>query len=131
MRREGVLRLLEPGEGGGVVGQVADVHLAHAGPRVDHRLEGGLLEVGRALDRGDEVGDEVGAALVLVLDLRPLGVDGLPERDEVVVGAHDHPAHDEGDDDQHTEAPEPFHHGTPPAFGRSVDGPLRRGRRAA
>ncbi len=73
--------------------------LAHLAARLDHLGERRLLEVGRPLDRGDEVGDEVGPALVDVLHLRPLALDGLLGPHEAVVDTHE--VHPEDQDHHH------------------------------
>ena len=62
------------------------LHGAHqTAARARHLAKDGELLIREALHRLHEVRDQVGAALVLVLDLRPLGVDGLAEADEVVL----------------------------------------------
>ena len=55
------------------------------GARLDDVGQGRLLEIGGAGNGLDQVGDQVGAALVLVLDLGPLGVDPLFQTDELIV----------------------------------------------
>ena len=50
-----------------------------------------------ALDRVDQVGDQVVPALELDFDLRPGFLGPVPRRDEPVVG-EDQPEHDENDD---------------------------------
>ena len=59
--------------------QGAGIHLDRRclGPRLNHRCQGGLLLLGRALDRFHQVGDQVGAPLVLILHLRPGRLDLL------------------------------------------------------
>ena len=81
-----------------------DLDLADLGPGLGHGRERVLLEGGRALDRLDEVGDEVGPPLVVVLDLAPLGLDLLVEADERVVDAGDVDDADQGDDEDDSEA---------------------------
>src|SRR6266478_4414727 len=68
--------------------------------RLRHLLEHGALLGGEALDRLDEVRDEVGAALVDVLDLRPLLVDELLAAHQLVVDP-DAPPQTTDDDDAH------------------------------
>src|ERR1700687_1616939 len=68
-----VLGLLELLEGGRVIEELRRrLDAAGTGARPGHLFEDGFLLGGEALDRLDEVGDEVGAALVDVLDLGPL-----------------------------------------------------------
>src|SRR6185369_14796243 len=73
--------------------------LGRARPGLDHLLEHGALLGREALHRLDQVRNEVGAALVDVLHLRPLLVDALLGLDELVVDPDppDEEA-DEGDD---------------------------------
>ncbi len=61
-----LLQLLRIVEGIGI-----DLDRGRPGPRLDHRGEGFLLLAREALDRFDQVGNQVGAPLVLVLYLRP------------------------------------------------------------
>ncbi len=65
---------------------------------------------GVALDRLDEVRDQVGATLELHRDVAPRLVDAHVELDEAVVGRPqvDPDDHSEGDDDQ--DRNEPFPH---------------------
>jgi len=57
--------------------------------------------VGReAFYGGDEIGNEVGAALELDVNLRPVGFDLLVERDHLVFAADVHAAENGGDDDE-------------------------------
>src|SRR3546814_11811323 len=66
---EGALILLEALEGLGVGKDVGrDLRLRRPRPRLDHLGQGLLLVGGIAFHHLDQVGDEVGAALVLVLD---------------------------------------------------------------
>ncbi len=58
---------------------------------------GVLLEGGRAFDRLDEVGDEIGPPLVGVLDLAPLGLGLLIEADQGIV----YPGDVDGSDEEH------------------------------
>ncbi len=102
------LGFFKRGEGGGVGRRAGggQLHAADGGAGGDDLGEGGLLEVGGAGDGVDEVGDQVGAALVHVLHLRPRGVGALLEGDEAVEDAADPEAeddrqqHEEPDDDQ-------------------------------
>ncbi len=82
--------------------------------RLHDAFEGALLVRGVALDRLDQVGDEVVAPLELHADLRPRGVDAVAQLDEPVV-ARDEPDHehqDDGDDD------DPDDHDWAPALAR-------------
>ncbi len=82
------LRGLELLEGLGVVDQLRrGLDAGGLGAGLDHLGQGLLLEVGLALDGADDVGDQVGAALVLVQHLRPRGLDLLVQALEVVVAA--------------------------------------------
>src|SRR4051812_33943359 len=58
-----------------------------------------LLEVRRALHGLYEIGDQIEAALVIVLNLRPLCVDGLVELDDVVAHSDEPEADDDGEKD--------------------------------
>jgi hypothetical protein len=86
---EGALGFFELLELGGVGGGVVELDFADGGAGFGDFGEGGFFEVGGAFDGFDEIGDEVGAALVDVLDLGPLGVDGFLGGDEAVVAGHD------------------------------------------
>ena len=66
-------------------------------PRVGDRFEGAALVPDVALDRLDQVRDQVVAALELDVDLRPGFLGAISERDEAVVG-EDEPKDDEDDD---------------------------------
>lgn len=55
----------------------------------DDSVEGFLLVRGVALDRLDQVGNEVVAALQLRVDVLPRVVDAVAQRDEVIVNAGD------------------------------------------
>ena len=82
-----------------------DLDLADLGPGLGDGREGVRFEGGRALDGLDQVGDEVGPALVGVLDLAPLGLGLLIEADERVVDARDvDGADEEHDEDDHQAA---------------------------
>ena len=75
---------------------------------------------GIAFDRGDEVGDQVGAALVLRLNLGPLGLHlFVLRRDGVVTAGAQAQRHG---DDQKQAAPgfEQRHSGCPPSVGRQA-----------
>ena len=75
-----VLRFLELFEFFRVVQRARiDLDRSGLGPRLNHRCEGGLFLFGRPLDRLDQIGDQVGAALILVLHLRPCRLDLLIE----------------------------------------------------
>jgi hypothetical protein len=64
-----------------------DLHLCGLGAGLDYRGENVLLLLRVALHGGDQVGDEVGAALVLVLDVAPAGFGLLLECRDCVVAA--------------------------------------------
>src|SRR5260221_2863298 len=70
-----------------VEGVGRDVHRGGAGARLRDADEHVLFLRGIALHRGDEVGNEVGAALVLVQHLRPRGLHLLILALELVVSA--------------------------------------------
>ena len=71
-------------------GLLLDVARALRGrARLGHLLEGRALVRGIALDRLDEVGDEVAAPLQLDIHLRPAVVHAVAEPDQPVVGEHD------------------------------------------
>ncbi|MPM40097.1 hypothetical protein SDC9_86735 [bioreactor metagenome] len=85
---EFALGLLELVERLGVVHQIGrGLDGGGLGARLDHLGEGLLLEVGLALHRGDDVGHQIGAALVLVEHLAPGGLGLLVQRLELVVAA--------------------------------------------
>src|SRR2546428_561161 len=110
--RELVLSGLEPLERLGIaegLGRELDGAGARARPR--HLLQDRPLLSREALHGLDEVRDEVGAALVDVLHLRPLLVDVLLGHDELVVDGH-RPGEDaDDDDDDHREGDqEATHH---------------------
>jgi hypothetical protein len=100
---ESALGFFELFELGGVGGGVVELDLADGGAGFGDFGEGGFFEVGGAFDGFDEVGDEVGAALVDVLDLGPLGVDGFLGGDEAVVAAHDGESENDEDADDDEE----------------------------
>jgi len=60
----------------------------------------GFFVGGKAFNGGDEIGDQIGAALELDVDLSPVGFDLLVERDHLVFAADVHAAEDGGDDDE-------------------------------
>ena len=84
------------GIGGGLV--LVDVHSAHGGTGIGDLNDGRLLEVCGSLHGLHEIGDQVGAALVDVLNVGPRLVDGLGASDQTVVAA------DGGEDDQDKDA---------------------------
>ena len=69
----------------------------------DDRFERRLLVGGVALDRLDQVRDQVVPALELHADLRPRVVDPVPQPDEAVVPGdeHEHDQDDDHDDDDY------------------------------
>ena len=54
-------------------------------PRLDHRCQRPLFITGVALDRLDNVGDQIVPALELNVDIAPRAVTPHPQRNEVVV----------------------------------------------
>src|SRR5258708_5613353 len=85
--RHGVL-VIRQLRGGARLARRHDLHLADSRTRLDDSLQGRLLEVGGALYRMHEVGDQVKAALILALNLRPLLVDRLVEADQAIAHSH-------------------------------------------
>jgi len=101
-RRQPVLRLLEALERRRILGDLLGRlrrDLADARARFGHRGQRRLLEVGRALDGLDEIGDQVGAALVNVLDLGPLPLHRLVQMYQPVVAADRPQPQQRGQDD--------------------------------
>ena len=64
----------------------------------DNGLEGLFLVLGVALDRFDQICDQVAAALELRVDVLPSVIDAIAQRNEVIVDA-DYRANDSDDDD--------------------------------
>ena len=83
LRRLELLELIGIGEIGGI-----DLHLGRRGARLDHGGQDVLFLFGIALHRGDQIGDEVGTPLILVLHLRPFCLGGLGEGGNGIVTAH-------------------------------------------
>jgi len=87
----------QPGEGAGELvlgrfkllelGGITDLQAAYAGSGIGHRLEGLLLVAGVALDGGHQIGDQIGAALILVFDLAPACLDLLIQGRNIVHAA--------------------------------------------
>jgi hypothetical protein len=71
---------------------------------LDDLRERFLLEVGRALHRLHEVRDQVGPALIDVLDLGPASTDGLVGCVQPVVGPSRHAPDDENTDEDEDNA---------------------------
>ena len=67
--------------------------------------ERGFFEVRRAGDGRDEIGHQVGPALINVLHLRPLAVDALRQLDQMVIAAARNGDDDQRGDAQHHEHP--------------------------
>ena len=108
------LGLLELREFGGVGrgGVGVDAGVFGLGAGFGNVFERGFFEVGSALDGLDEVGNEVQPALVDVLDLGPLAIDGLGEAGEAVVAANDGEDEDQDEEDDGAETAENwFFHG--------------------
>src|ERR671934_155255 len=77
--------------------------LLRGGARLRYLLEGAALVGGVALDRLDEVRDQVVAAPQLDVDLRPRVLGAVPQPDELVVHPDDDQEQqdDDRDDDDH------------------------------
>src|ERR1700693_5982517 len=108
-----------------------DLRPSDGGPRLRHGFERGLLELRGSLDSRDEVGHEVVAPLVLVLDLGPLLVDLLTERDQLVVSPRERDPHDHDDNDKDHETPQTDLPHSAPSLRWSRDSTGGRGRSAA
>lgn len=104
-RADLALSLLVGGERLG--GQLIDREIDRRGLRtgLGHTLEGLRLVGGIALDRIDQIGDQVRTTLVLRLNVRPRRINGLLLRNEPVVRAEDEDRDDDDDGD-----PDPFFH---------------------
>ena len=87
---------LEDSLGGGGLGR--PLRARRGGARLGDGLEGAALVRRIALDRLDEVRDQVVAPLELHLDLGPRVVDAVALLDEAVV-ERDHVDHEQDDDD--------------------------------
>src|SRR6476659_1193349 len=85
-------------------GRRVDLRAPDRSAGVHDRLERALLEVHGALDRGDEVGDQVRPALVGVLDVSPLSVHRLARRNQAVIGARHRNTDDHREDDDQRDA---------------------------
>ena len=72
---------------GSQVGRI-QIDGGRVGTGLDHLCQGFLLKVGIALHGGNQIGDEIGSALVGALDLAPLAFDAFIQGDKTVVGAH-------------------------------------------
>ena len=114
---EGALGLFEflelGGIGGGLVG--VDLDLADAGAGLGDFGEGRFLEVGGTGDGLDEIGDEIGATLVLIFHFGPTGIDAGLAADELVVavgpeGADDDRENDDTEDGNAETAEDVFSH---------------------
>ena len=84
--------------GGDFVGWGLRVHVLRAG--FGDIVEDGLFMRGEALDCGDEIGDQVGAALQDYVHLRPVGFYRFVEADHLVAAAGVDAADDEREDDE-------------------------------
>lgn len=104
-RADLALSLLVGGERLG--GQLIDREIDRRGLRtgLGHTLKGLRLVGGIALDRIDQIGDQVRTTLVLRLNVRPRRINGLLLRNEPVVRAEDEDRDDDDDGD-----PDPFFH---------------------
>jgi len=99
-RRQLILRVAELIDGGGIVRRGVALHLPDLRARLGDGRERILFELRRALDGLDQVGHQVGAPLVDVLDLGPLRLYRLIQGDELVVAAHPPETHDSGQDEE-------------------------------
>ena len=89
------------------------LHLSHRRPGRGDFRERGFLEIGRAGNGRDQIGDEIGPALIDVLHLRPLAVHRLRQSDQVIVTAARHRnqnQHQKAEHRQHTENNGKFFH---------------------
>jgi hypothetical protein len=89
---------IELSVGGDFVGR--SLRVEQSGPGFCDLAIDGFFVSGKTFDGGDEVGDQVGAALELDVNLGPIGFDLLVERDHLIFAAHVHAAEDGGDDDE-------------------------------
>src|SRR4029077_4179518 len=78
--------------------------LPDRGACIDNIGQGRLLEICRTLHRLDEIGDQIGATLVNILHLRPLGVHRLRKRNQRVVLTYHREGQDKSEQDEYTEA---------------------------
>ena len=101
--REFTLRLLESRHlfGCGLAG--IDGYLRGLGAGSDHTFEGFAFVLGIALDGGDEVWDEVGAALIGALQVAPRAGDGFVLLHKAVVLRHRAAAQGEEEEDDSDE----------------------------
>ena len=97
-REESADGAVELAVGGDFVGRSLGVEQGGASFR-DFAVDGFFVS-GEAFDSGDEIRDEVGTALELDVNLRPVGFDLLVERDHLILAADIHAAADGGDDDE-------------------------------
>jgi hypothetical protein len=81
------------------------------GAGLGHRLEDPALVRGVALDRLDQVRDEVGTTLELHRDVAPRLVDTHVQRDERVVRCPEVDSDDRDEHDDDDDRNEPFHCG--------------------
>ena len=99
-------RRAQGGLGAGLLRRGVAVGRDRGAARPGHVLEGLLLVLCVALDRLDQVRDQVVAALQRGLDLGPAVVDGVPPGDHAVVDQQrrQRQQHDEADHDHESEA---------------------------
>jgi len=86
---KGTLGFVELLELGWIGGRVVELDFADGGAGFGDFRQGGFFEVGSTFDGLNQVGDEVGSALVDVLNLSPLGADGFLRGNEAIIAAHD------------------------------------------
>ena len=80
------LHAIELIAGGDLVRGSLGVHVLRAG--LGDVVEDGLFLSGISLDGFDQVGDEIGAALEVGLDLRPVGLDSFVEADHLIAAMY-------------------------------------------
>ena len=95
-------------DGGGVRGGLIGVYLnlPNRSPRLRDLGESRFLEIGCPGDRLHEIGNQIGAALVLALHLCPFGIDRLGEPDQVVVAPATAHEEDDAEENQNSRATE-------------------------
>ena len=64
-----------------------DLHPADAGTRVCYLGQGGFLKICRALHGVDQVRDQIRAALIHILHLRPALIDLLLQTNQPIIAA--------------------------------------------
>src|SRR3989442_15835587 len=102
------LRLLKLRQFGGIIGSLVRIEfdLADRRARFGDFRERGFFKVGRTRNRRHQVGNQVRAALVNILDLGPLLVHFLRTADQAVVDRTDAEVDDQETDGHYAETPE-------------------------